>query len=860
MPWKLLMLVGLLMGSAAAEAATHVVDNQAPNASDENPGTPEAPFKTINAAAQVAKPGDTVQVHAGTYREHVMPARGGADDARIVYEAAPGETVVVKGSEEWNAPWTAVEGRPGVFRSPIDLKRFEGTRNPYGTTISIAARDNSTAARPIAEGSLEKPWPMTLGQVFIDEKPAVQAASPAELESSPNAWIVSADGRELLLHLPDQGKTPADVRIEWSVRSRIFAPYRRGLSFITVRGFHFRHCANQGPFPQAGAVSSRTGRYWIFENNDIRHAKTIGLDIGSETWNVQELRDTADEDKKLLVQSAHIVRNNMISDNGLCGIAGWNARGAVIYNNVVERNNRLDFAKAKLGWEEWAGIKLHATDAIIAGNLIRDNEASGIWIDNDYHGARITGNVVLNNTHSGIFLELGAGSVLIDNNVVAQTRSGGGFYPGNGIYSHDASGLRVVHNLLLGNEGYGVCMRNITDRKIWNRTSEASDNEIFNNVFADNGKPEISLPFPNVRCRNNGSDDNLFLKRDGGEPTFEFNKFYGAFKWEDAYAHRVSAANALGIDPATLAPFDAWRKNPVMSLALWAQMTEWDRHSAVAALDGWRIQPDAQTMSLSMPAAAWKLGCRPVAEVGEDFAGVPFDSKHPPIPGPFQNLKEGVNTVELQPRTWEAPPALRSIPKRLPLPRHALKSDGEAQRRLMAAFPGQGRNGLPEGLPAKGDSPWFTGLQEGKDPGLAAPFVQVTRSRSTELFAKSPAGVCSSPAPVLLWRADQAGAHRVAIAASLKKRRFASAGIARATVFTLAPDGSKGEVLKTFDLNTPDGYRGKTLPERFEWQHELTLETGAYVAVRFQIVAPGPAPAGDGALVLERFEVDNPVK
>ena len=41
---------------------------------------PSRPFRTINQAAAVAQPGDTVVVHAGEYREWVRPRRGGLSD------------------------------------------------------------------------------------------------------------------------------------------------------------------------------------------------------------------------------------------------------------------------------------------------------------------------------------------------------------------------------------------------------------------------------------------------------------------------------------------------------------------------------------------------------------------------------------------------------------------------------------------------------------------------------------------------------------------------------------------------------------------------------------------------------------
>ena len=73
-------------------------------ASDENSGTFERPFKTINAAASVLQPGEKVIVHEGVYRECIRPVRGGAAaDKMITYESAPGEIVIIKGSEIWKS-------------------------------------------------------------------------------------------------------------------------------------------------------------------------------------------------------------------------------------------------------------------------------------------------------------------------------------------------------------------------------------------------------------------------------------------------------------------------------------------------------------------------------------------------------------------------------------------------------------------------------------------------------------------------------------------------------------------------------------------------------------------------------------
>lgn len=90
------------------------------------------PLKTISAAAELAQPGDTIIVHEGIYREEVSPPRGGlSDDQRIVYAAAPGEKVVIKGSEPVTG-WTHVGNDTWKVTLP---NSFFGEFNPYADLI-----------------------------------------------------------------------------------------------------------------------------------------------------------------------------------------------------------------------------------------------------------------------------------------------------------------------------------------------------------------------------------------------------------------------------------------------------------------------------------------------------------------------------------------------------------------------------------------------------------------------------------------------------------------------------------------------------------------------------------------------------
>ncbi|MEI6606096.1 MAG: DUF1565 domain-containing protein, partial [Verrucomicrobiota bacterium] len=47
---------------------------------DSNAGTRAAPLRTIQHAADLAQAGDVITVHAGVYRERVIPPRGGQSD------------------------------------------------------------------------------------------------------------------------------------------------------------------------------------------------------------------------------------------------------------------------------------------------------------------------------------------------------------------------------------------------------------------------------------------------------------------------------------------------------------------------------------------------------------------------------------------------------------------------------------------------------------------------------------------------------------------------------------------------------------------------------------------------------------
>lgn len=100
---------------------------------DSNEGSLSSPFLTIQAAANIAQPGDVITVHRGIYREHVDPPGGGTSDTnRIIYRAAKGERVEIRGSEVING-WVRYKGNTWKVSIP---NSFFGPYNPYKEIIS----------------------------------------------------------------------------------------------------------------------------------------------------------------------------------------------------------------------------------------------------------------------------------------------------------------------------------------------------------------------------------------------------------------------------------------------------------------------------------------------------------------------------------------------------------------------------------------------------------------------------------------------------------------------------------------------------------------------------------------------------
>src|SRR5690242_18692415 len=90
----------LFLAGTAAEPAMAITYYVATNGSNSNSGKSiDAPFLTVQKAANVVLPGDTVMIRGGIYRESVESIRGGTAAAPVTFQNYPGEVATIMGSK-----------------------------------------------------------------------------------------------------------------------------------------------------------------------------------------------------------------------------------------------------------------------------------------------------------------------------------------------------------------------------------------------------------------------------------------------------------------------------------------------------------------------------------------------------------------------------------------------------------------------------------------------------------------------------------------------------------------------------------------------------------------------------------------
>ena len=433
------------------------------NGSDSADGSKDQPFLTINKAASVAIAGDTVTVHEGVYREWVKPKNAGLSNRRrITYQAAEGEQVVIKGSEEITN-WEKLDG--SVWKAVIPNVLF-GDYNPFKEEL-------------FGDWVVENPG-RHLGEVYLNGKSFYEAETLDEVKNPKEVtevvdgwtrktvpahdapqtkyvWYAEVDESETTVYVNFHDYNPNDELIEVNVRRSCFYPEITGIDYITVKGFEMAQAATPWTPPtadQPGLLGPNWAKGWIIEDNHIHDSKCSAISIGKEGstghnyysrrqdkpgyhYQIETVFEATKAGWSKEKVGSHVIRNNVIHDCGQNGIVGH--LGCIfseIYNNHI-----FNIAiKRQFYGHEIAGIKLHAAiDTQIHNNRIHDCTL-GIWLDWQLQGTRVSRNLFYNNNRD-LFVEVSSGPFLVDHNILTadyalDNHAQGGAYINNIVRGH----------------------------------------------------------------------------------------------------------------------------------------------------------------------------------------------------------------------------------------------------------------------------------------------------------------------------------------------------------------------------------------------------------------------------------------
>jgi hypothetical protein len=457
------------MLAAAAWSATWHVAQQAPAADDANAGTAAAPFASMGAAMRVVKPGDTILVGDGIYREEVVWAGDDWQDPeqRITLAAMAGARPVVEGADPVTGPWEKVEvalAQPAGVPPAV----FACSWEPYASMVfadgvrltQIGLQGNPARAQSKNGFQYQRQWD---GKTVADLRPG--------------SFFYAAETKRLYVWLADGG-APGAHTIEASVRDQ-------GLTLRgtwTVRGIEVRRIRDGfWPREQAAVI---TGKQCTIEDCRFLHNEFLGLIAQGEDGTI---------------------RNSEFGHNGLEGMTGNYGFRMLVEGNKFHHNGwRGDVVCLTFGnkWVQWR-------DGRFLRNRFHDEPACALWLDINVQNVLVAENL-FERCAIGVYFEISRWGV-IANNVFRHC--------GRGIWVYGADAL-VAHNIVDGcGEGITVSgypraatyVQSVLEKPYRDCLMAVRNNLVVNNILIDCTGAFVGITEPTVFGWNNWSENNAFV-------------------------------------------------------------------------------------------------------------------------------------------------------------------------------------------------------------------------------------------------------------------------------------------------------------------------------------------------------------
>lgn len=378
--------------SSSPSRTTEVrVIHVAPNGTDSTQRQAEEPMRTIAAAIKESNAGDTIMLHAGTYREELkIENRPG-----LKLVAAPGDKVWLDGSVV--VPGWAPEGDRWVSAN-------WNTDFDSSPTYSWGKPDN----KKVGWSFLNPKYPMAAhpDQVWIDDARQLQVGSKSEVTAG--TFFVDTTEDELWL-----GSDPTGHTVTASAQSRALRVRSAG---VQIRGIGFRKYAPS--VPHMGTVTVEAPDV-IFDHVTITDNATTGLHVLSSGV---KLRDVA------------------IERNGMMGLTGTESDDLELTRVSVRDNNLERFNQSPAA----GGVKIgRSTGILVQDSVFTGNMANGLWFDESVSDIKLLNSRVVDNAGHGVSIEI-SGKAIVMGNVIARNRD-------NGLKINNSEDVQVWNNTFADN-------------------------------------------------------------------------------------------------------------------------------------------------------------------------------------------------------------------------------------------------------------------------------------------------------------------------------------------------------------------------------------------------------------------------
>jgi parallel beta-helix repeat protein len=413
-------------------------------------------------------------------------------------------------------------GRPGAILSGALV--ITGWSHPRPSVWIARVPDLHLRGNGGAPGqALAQPQTRYHNNVFVDGRMLWKAGvmlngqligEPAS-SLPPNGYFVDYDRRTIAL-----GSDPHGHRVELANAPTLIQSQAGG---VTVEGLTVERSAARG--------ISALGPGWRIERNTSRQNATNGV-------------TTLDFAK---------VDGNLIIGNGVYGITG-RGEGIAVTGNTVARNDASGVGPLQGGCNDAGGSKwVRTRDLVVTGNVFRNNQCNGIWLDIDNYGSLVANNRSVHNAGSGIVHEISYAAGILDNTVEAN----GGF----GILVRSSPNDQITGNVVVDNSRGGILLLDgrRDDHPSSFGTHQTRSTVVENNVIrvrAGAMAAGIVGAYAGSITTSDRFDHNVYLLPQLWSPAFRLGRPIDATAWqasgEDVESRfQTAQGSAKGTQPAT---------------------------------------------------------------------------------------------------------------------------------------------------------------------------------------------------------------------------------------------------------------------------------------------------------------------